>query len=223
MNPKQIVGEKASEYVQNGMKVGLGTGSTAYFMVMKLGERVRNEGLDIIGIPTSRATEELAQEQGIKLATFEEVQDLDLTIDGADEFNPDLQLIKGGGGALLREKLVASISRKLIVITDARKQVNVLGKFPLPIEVVRFGWEITFERLKALRLNPILRMEGEEAFITDNSNYILDCHVGEIHDPASLHEELKSMLGVVETGLFIDMASEVIMADNEGNVQIFSK
>lgn len=222
MNPKQLVGEKAAEYVEDGMKVGLGTGSTAYYMVMKLGERVR-QGLDILGMPTSEATEKLAREQGIRLVDFNEVKQLDLTIDGADEFDPNLQLIKGGGGALLREKVVASISKRLIIITDERKQVEVLGKFPLPVEVVRFGWELTFNKLKEKGLKPQLRMDGEKPYITDNSNYILDCHAGQIPDPAALQQELKAMLGVVETGLFIDRATEVIMATHLGDISIFTK
>ncbi|MEO0894927.1 MAG: ribose-5-phosphate isomerase RpiA [Bacteroidota bacterium] len=220
---KKIAGEYAASLVESGMKVGLGTGSTAYFMVLKLGERVQNEGLNIVGIPTSKQTEQLAKDVGIPLTNFFDTPRLDICIDGADEFDPNLQLIKGGGGALLREKLVASIADQLIIIADERKQVDTLGAFPLPVEVNKFGWELTFRRFKDLGYEPELRMEGEKALLTDNHNFIFDCKMGSISEPASLHQKLKAMLGVVETGLFIDMADKVILAKKDGKLEFIER
>lgn len=222
-NPKKIVGEAAVSYIAPGMKIGLGTGSTVYFTLMALGEKVR-QGLDIIAIPTSKQTATIATEQGIRLTRFEETPQLDLTIDGADEFDPHLQLIKGGGGALYREKLVASISDQLVIIVDQRKQVDQLGAFPLPVEVVPFGLAITQSTLTAMKLNPVLRQDEQGAvFMTDNGNYILDCHVGQIADPKALHITLKQMVGVVETGLFIDMADVVLLADQAGQLHTWTR
>lgn len=222
MNPKQLAGEKSTEFIQSGMKIGLGTGSTAYFMVKKVGEMVRG-GLDILATATSKATEELAKEEGIPLLGLDEIGALDITIDGADEFTDDLQLIKGGGGALYREKVVASISKELIIITDPRKYVQKLGAFTLPVEVVPFGSEITQRRIEGMGGKVIIRETEGEIFKTDNGNLIFDCDFGLIDDPKALDKQLKLLLGVVETGLFIDMATKVIMAQPDGTLQTWEK
>ena len=220
MTSKQIAGEKAVEGVKSGMCVGLGTGSTAYFAIKKLGEKVR-KGLDITAVATSLATEKLAQEEQIQMVPLAKIESIDITIDGADEFDPGLNLIKGGGGALFREKLIASLSKELVIIADPSKEVAVLGAFPLPLEIVPFGWEITQRRVAKLGGNPTLRSQNGSPYLTDNGNYILDCQFGTIPNPASLHQELIQMIGVVETGLFIDMTSHVVMGYENGEVKIF--
>jgi ribose 5-phosphate isomerase A len=217
MDAKQRVGFRAAEFVEDGMRVGLGTGSTAHWLVERLGERVR-AGLRVRCVPTSRRTEEQARALGIPLVTLGEVVELDIAIDGADEIGPDLALIKGGGGALLREKLVASAARRFVVIADKSKRVEVLGRFPLPVEVVQFGWELTARRVAAVtEVEPVLRRETNgDPFVTDNGNYILDCRCGELPDPARTEHELKSLAGVVESGLFVGMADTAVVADAEG-------
>jgi ribose 5-phosphate isomerase A len=215
VNPKQLAGERAAEFVKDGMLVGLGTGTTVYWTIKRLGEMVQ-QGLHIRGIPTSRRTEQQAVEAGIPLTSFAEVSDLDLTIDGADEINPSLDLTKGGGGALLREKLVAAASRRLIIVADTSKLVATLGSFPLPVEVVPFGWEVTARRVATLGCIPTLRTAGGQPFVTDNGNYILDCRFGTIPDPAHLHRDLKLLVGVVETGLFVGMADTVVVGSESG-------
>jgi len=215
MNAKQLAGEKATEYVKDGMTVGLGTGSTVYWTIQRLGELVK-EGLKIQGVPTSKRTEAMAHELQIPLTTFASVPELDLTIDGADEFDPNFNLIKGGGGALLREKLVAAASRQLIIVVDATKRVKTLGAFRLPVEIVPFAYEVTLRRIESLGCSPALRKtEDGNLYITDNANYIADCSCAAIPDPAGLHQSLKMLPGVVETGLFIAMADAVIVAGEE--------
>jgi ribose 5-phosphate isomerase A len=209
---KQAAGEASLRYVGDGQVVGLGTGSTAKFAILGLGEKVR-QGLKIRGIPTSVRSRDLATELGIPLTTFEEVQVIDVTIDGADEFDPQLNLIKGGGGALLREKIVASASKKLVIVTDSSKQVPVLGKFPLPVEVIKFAQALVAREIAALGAKPVLRKDDAgNAYVTDEGNHILDCSFGQIPDPATLALKLSQIPGVVEHGLFIGMASSVIMA-----------
>src|SRR5215210_5246751 len=224
MDAKQRAGFRAAEFVEDGMSVGLGTGSTAYWLVERLGERVRDEGLRVRGVPTSRRTEEQARRLRIPLVTLGEAGALDLAIDGADEIGPGLALIKGGGGALLREKLVASAARRFVVVADASKRVEVLGRFPLPVEVVPFAWELTARRVSALtRAEPALRRgEGGEVYVTDNGNYILDCRCGEIPDPARTGRELKALTGVVESGLFVGMADLAVVA-TDGGVEIIGR
>ena len=216
MDAKQRAGARAVEFIEDGMSVGLGTGSTAYWMVEHLGERVR-EGLRVRCVPTSRRTEEQARSLNIPLVTFEDVRQLDLAIDGADEIGPNLALIKGGGGALLREKLVARAARRFIVIADASKHVEVLGRFPLPVEVVPFAWEVTTLRVaEATNTEPVLRRdERGEVYLTDNGNYILDCRCREIRDPESMERELKLLTGVVECGLFVGMADAAVVATDD--------
>ncbi len=212
---KKIAGDKAAEYVEDGMTVGLGTGSTVNWTVIKLGEMVAN-GLKIRGIPTSVQTEKLAREHNIPLVDFSEVTDLDIAIDGADEIDPELNLIKGGGGALVREKLVAASSRRFIVVADDSKLVEKLGEFPLPVEIVPFAWETTEKRVAEFGINPQRRMKKGEPFVSDNGNYILDCNCGAIDDPVDLHTKLKLLVGVVETGLFVGMTDIAIIAGTDG-------
>ena len=219
---KQLVGKEAVKYIQDGMKVGLGSGSTVYYMVKALGERVKAEGLDIEAISTSNVTDEWAQEFGIPLTNFSRVQELDIAIDGADEVDDNLRLIKGGGGALFREKVVAAAAKEFIVIVDESKIVPTLGKFPLPVEIVPFGWEVTAAKIEGLGGAPTLRERDGEIFVTDNGNYILDCAFDEIPDPIATHQQLITLVGVVETGLFVDMTTKVLVADN-GSTKLLTK
>ncbi|QUL58195.1 ribose-5-phosphate isomerase RpiA [Paenibacillus tritici] len=219
MNVKQLAAEKAVEYVQDGMKVGLGTGSTAYWAIRKLGERV-SEGLKITAVATSQASEDQARELGIPLVSFSEVDSLDLTIDGADELDGALQLIKGGGGALLREKIVAMGSARMIVVADESKAVTTLGKFPLPVEIVPFAWEWTVADLAKLGCKPELRRSGDELYKTDNGNYIADCRFEAIASAADLALSLQRIPGVVEHGLFIGIASMAIVGKSDGTIEI---
>lgn len=208
---KKLAAKKAIEFVENGMTVGLGSGSTSSYFIDLLGERVR-QGLDIQAIPTSNRSGRLAEQVGIPLTDFEMVDDLDITVDGTDEFDSDLALIKGGGGALLREKIVASASRRLIIIADSGKRVEVLGRFPLPVEVTPFGWQITSRRIEMLGAIANLRRSSSEVpFKTAESNFILDCRFEAIRQPRKLAENLDSIVGVVEHGLFTDFVDMVIM------------
>ncbi|MEK3964175.1 ribose-5-phosphate isomerase RpiA [Paenibacillus sp. FSL H7-0323] len=219
MNVKQLAAEKAVEFVKDGMKIGLGTGSTAYWAINKLGERV-SEGLKITAVATSRASEEQARELGIPIVAFGDIDSLDLTIDGADELDSSLQLIKGGGGALLREKIVASNSTRMIVIADESKVVNTLGKFPLPVEIVPFAWEWTVAELAKLGCNPELRRSGEELYKTDNGNYIADCRFEVIESAPKLALTIQSIPGLVEHGLFIGIAEMAIVGKKDGSIEI---
>ncbi|WP_449600861.1 ribose-5-phosphate isomerase RpiA [Paenibacillus sp. Marseille-Q9583] len=219
MNVKQLAAEKAVEYVEDGMKVGLGTGSTAYWAIRKLGERV-SEGLKITAVATSRASEDQARELGIPLVAFGDIDSLDLTIDGADELDSSLQLIKGGGGALLREKIVASNSTRMIVIADEGKVVNTLGKFPLPVEIVPFAWEWTVAELAKLGCQPELRRSGEELYKTDNGNYIADCRFEAIEAAPKLALTIQNIPGVVDHGLFIGIAAMAIVGKLDGTIEI---
>ncbi|SDQ18675.1 ribose-5-phosphate isomerase RpiA [Virgibacillus salinus] len=210
------VAEEAVRYIKNGMTVGLGSGSTIDWMLKKLGESV-NEGLDIKGIPTSYKTEKLAREYGIPLTDSSNVIEIDLAIDGADEIDEQLNLLKGGGGSLVREKIVDSVAKELIIIADESKLVPALGDFLLPVEVVQFGWELTAHHISQLNCVPYLRKkDNNEIFITDNDNYILDCSFEKIPQPTRLHEKLKLMTGVVETGLFVGMVDRVIIGSDNG-------
>ncbi len=210
---KQSAGAQAADLVQDGMVIGLGTGSTALWTIRRLGERVRREGLRVTAVPTSENTRTLAAGEGIALTTLEDTQELDLAIDGADEIDPAGHLIKGGGGALLREKLVAGAAREFVVVADSSKQVAVLGRFPLPVEVAPFAWALTARRVASTGCAWRLRKQGDQPFVTDNGNYILDCEYGSIASPADLHTRLKLLPGVVETGLFIGMAAAAVVSD----------
>ncbi|TFB24449.1 ribose-5-phosphate isomerase RpiA [Filobacillus milosensis] len=216
---KKAAGEKAAEYIQDGMVIGLGSGSTMYWMLKALGQKVR-EGLSIQGIPSSIKTENWAREFGIPLTNFEKVNRLDLAIDGADEVDPHFNLIKGGGGSLLREKIVDQAADHFIVVVDDSKLVDELGAFPLPVEVVSFGWQLVKYRIEQLGCQAELRKRNGEVFVTNNQNYILDCQFNVIKKPEELHHKLKQMLGVVETGLFFNMTDRVIIGkDNEVKIQ----
>ncbi|MDV7272202.1 ribose-5-phosphate isomerase RpiA [Thioclava sp. A2] len=224
---KFAAARRAVDFIEDGMRVGLGTGSTAAWMVRCLGERVRDEGLKITGVPTSTRTADLARQMGINVVSLEEAKWLDLTIDGADEFDPQLNLIKGGGGALLQEKIVATASDQMIVITDAAKEVAQLGAFPLPVEVVPFGWQTTralieemLVSMDVLGRNTSLRLNGSQPFVTDEGNYIVDCHLNRIGNPRQLSLVLNQIPGVVENGLFIDICDMVIIGGSDGKVEI---
>ena len=214
---KQAAGENACEHVCNGMTVGLGTGSTAYYAIRKLGQRVREEGLDILGIPTSIQSDGLAKEFGVPLTTLAKNPVVDVTIDGADEVDPSLNLIKGMGGALLREKMIAQATKMQIIVIDDSKLVEVLGtRSPLPVEVVQFEWEHTARRLEKMGGEPVLRKKDDVPYITDNQNYILDVRFKSIEDPQGLEAKLLATAGVVETGLFLGLTKMVICASPEG-------
>lgn len=214
MNEKQLAGEKAAEFVKDGMTVGLGTGSTVYYTIRRIGEMVR-EGLNIKAVSTSSSTTLLAESLNIPLVAIDEVGWLDLTIDGADEVDPSFQGIKGGGGALFFEKIVAAASDRSIWVVDSRKLVERLGKFPLPVEVVPYGNTHVFQRLSGRGMNPKWRMSGESRFVTDSGNYIIDLHLGAIEDPVALNDWLNGITGVVEHGLFLGMADTVIVAHQD--------
>jgi ribose 5-phosphate isomerase A len=208
---KELAARASLQFVRDGDVVGLGSGSTAAYAVRYLGKRVR-AGMKIRGIATSVQTQNLAASVGIPLTTLEEVQRIDVTIDGADEFDPELRLIKGGGGALLHEKIVASASRQVIIIADSSKQVCVLGKVPLPAEVIRFAEALVSEKISVLGATVRLRKDrAGEPFVTDEGNHILDCHFGQIPDPPALARTLSEIPGVVEHGLFINLADVVLL------------
>ncbi|WP_295315371.1 ribose-5-phosphate isomerase RpiA [Roseobacter sp.] len=224
---KFISAKRAAQFVESGMKVGLGTGSTAAWLVRCLGEMVRDDGLRIKGVPTSTRTAELARQVGIEVISLDEARWLDLTIDGADEFDGDLNLIKGGGGALLQEKIVATASDQMIVISDASKEVETLGAFPLPVEVIPFGWqttqaliEETLVSMDVLGRDTALRMNGAVPYVTDEGNHILDLHLRRIGNARQLALVLNQMPGVVENGLFIDICDRVIMGFADGRVEL---
>jgi ribose 5-phosphate isomerase A len=216
--------QAALDYVKDGMIVGLGTGSTSAHFVRLLGERVR-QGLRVKGVPTSEATRTLAEQVGVPLIEISQVSAIDVDVDGADEIDPAFRLVKGGGGALLREKIVAAASTRMVVIADESKWVETLGAFPLPVEVTRFGFALTQERVRsALRetgcegAEVTLRVAGKanEPVITDGGNYILDAHAGRIPDADALSAALKRIAGVVEHGLFIGLAHTVILGKAKG-------
>ncbi len=224
---KYVAAKRAGEMVEDGMKVGLGTGSTAAWLVKCLGQRVRDEGLRITGVPTSTRTGELAREVGINVVSLEEARWLDLTIDGADEFDPELTLIKGGGGAHLQEKIVATASDRMVVIADTSKRVAKLGAFPLPLEVIPFGWQATKALVEEMLISmgapshkTMLRMNGDEPFVTDEGNRILDLHLGEIDNPRNLSMVMNQIPGVVENGLFIDICDAVVIGHSDGSVEV---
>ncbi len=219
---KREAAARAVEYVRPGMRLGLGTGTTARHFVELLAQRVR-EGCNVVGVPTSEATRAQAEQLGIPLTTLDETPELDLTVDGADEVGPDLTLIKGGGGALLREKIVAAASTRMIVIVDESKLVSTLGRFPLPIEVVPFGLASTHLKVEGAAAavgapGPALlrRSKDGNPFVTDSGHWILDAALGRIGDPKALAERLASIPGVVEHGLFIGLAEIAILAGPAG-------
>jgi ribose 5-phosphate isomerase A len=222
---KKAAAEEAAKHIESGMKVGLGTGSTANYFIDALAARK----LDIVCIPTSIASRERAEKLGLKISNIEETPYIDITVDGADEFDPQFRLIKGGGGAMHREKIVAASSRFMVVIADQSKQVNTLGKFPLPVEVSRFGvsptaWKMerAFEHLK-LERKMVLRAKDGKPFITESGNAIIDCALGSIPDPEQLEALLNNIPGVIETGLFIGICGVVYMGTDKGVVELTRK
>lgn len=220
MIAKRMAAEKAVElFIKDEMVVGLGSGSTSYYAIHKIAERVK-EGLSIKAVPSSSSTEKLAIELGIPLVPFSEVNKLDITIDGADEVDKHFNLIKGGGGALLREKVLAYNSRQFIVIVDESKLVDRLGHFPLPVEIVSFASELTINNLKKLNCTPVMRLKDDKPYVTDNGNFLADCLFNEISDPSGLNDRLRNIPGVVETGLFIKMTGSLIIGYQDGSTRI---
>lgn len=224
---KYVAARRAADMVQDGMRVGLGTGSTAEWMVRRLGDRVQKEGLKIKGVPTSTRTAQLAREVGIEVVSLDQAGWLDMTIDGADEFDRELNLIKGGGGAHLQEKIVATASDQMVVIADAGKEVETLGAFPLPLEVIPFGWQTTrtlveevLDTMDVLGTSTTMRLNGEAPFVTDEGNHILDLHLQRIGNARQLALVLNQVPGVVENGLFIDICDKVVIGHGNGRVEI---
>ncbi|MFZ8764555.1 ribose-5-phosphate isomerase RpiA [Enterococcus diestrammenae] len=219
MNLKQMVGIESAKFIQDGMIVGLGTGSTAYYMVEEVARRIHEEGLNITCVTTSNATEIHARSLGIPLSTIDEVSHVDLTIDGADEISKDFQGIKGGGAALLYEKIVAHYSKEVIWIVDSSKMVETLGAFPLPVEVIRFGSQQVFKIFQEKGYNPVIRKNSDGEYLrTDSNNLIIDLHLKSIPNPEQLADELIQMVGVVEHGLFLNMVKHVIVGYEKGPI-----
>ncbi|MFY0309702.1 ribose-5-phosphate isomerase RpiA [Leisingera sp. D0M16] len=224
---KFVAAKRAAEMVEDGMRVGLGTGSTAAWLVRCLGEMVQKDGLKITAVPTSSRTAALARDVGINVVSLDEAKWLDMTIDGADEFDADLNLIKGGGGAHLQEKIVATASDQMVVIADASKSVETLGAFPLPVEVLPFGWqssqaliEETLVSMDVMGRTTTLRMNGDAPFVTDEGNYILDLHLNRIGNARQLALVLNQIPGVIENGLFIDICDTVVIGYGDGRVEV---
>ena len=217
---KKTAGIHAAKYVKNGMKVGLGTGSTVKYTILELGRRIKEENLEIMCVPTSIATEKLSIENDIQLHELSSLDGLDLVIDGADEFDKDLTLIKGGGGALVREKIIAQASKQMIVVADDSKKVESLGRFPLPVEVIQFSWKETRRQISQITGLPESKIEkrnqNNNSFITDNGNFILDLHLETIENPKKLESDLNKLAGVLDCGLFINIADIVVLAGKNG-------
>jgi ribose 5-phosphate isomerase A len=220
---KQRVALHATRLVQPGMTIGLGSGTTMYWFVMALAGQIK-EGLEFSAVPTSFEVHKLAQEKGISIKTLNQVDSIDLTVDGADEIDPNWQLIKGGGAALLQEKMVAAASRKLTIIADHTKMVKQLGRFPLPVEVIPYGWKQVQRKVEQFyKIHTTLRERNDQPLVTDHGHYILDCHFGQITDAPVLNAELHLIPGVVETGLFIDMVSGIYIGNSDGRIEEFKK
>ena len=220
-DPKKIAAEEAVEHVRNGMIVGLGTGTTAYWAIQKLGEKVK-QGLKIATVATSEQSAQLATELNIPMISFDHIKEIDLTIDGADEVDANRDLIKGGGGALLREKIIAINSRKYIIVVDATKVVSHLGRFPLPVEIVPYASSLTIKKIEQLGCKTNIRKEEgkqDKHYVTDNGNLIVDCHFDLILDPSTLNLQLHLIAGVVETGLFVNMTPTLIIGHPSGQIE----
>lgn len=227
---KRAAAARALEMVEDGMTLGLGTGSTAAWFVRLLSERIGAGGLSVAGVPTSNTTLWLARELGVPLTTLDAAGRLDLTVDGADEFDPRLDLIKGGGAALLQEKIVATASARMVVITDAAKRVEVLGRFPLPVEVVQFGWTATRDAVAEVLAGAdvdgreiVMRMSGAERLVTDEGHHILDLHLQRIGEPARLAAALNAVPGVVESGLFVGIADAVVIGYEDARTEVIAR
>ena len=215
MKQKRIAGEKAAEYIKDGMILGLGTGSTAYYMIKKVGELVEN-GMNLKAVATSQSTENLAKKLNIPLVHIDEIERIDLCIDGVDEIDKDFNAIKGGGGALFREKIVATLANEVIWIMDESKLVDSIGKFPLPIEVLPYGYTQVIKKLKEYSFNPTIRMKDENIFITDNGNYIIDLHIRKPMNITDVYNKVNGITGVLEIGLFINMCTRIIIGTDSG-------
>ena len=215
MDQKKQAGIKAAEYVKDGMIVGLGTGSTAKHVVDAIGEKVA-QGLTIKAVPTSKATATQAKSLGIPLLDINNMEYIDVVIDGVDEIDPEFNATKGGGAALFREKIVASLGREVIWIMDESKLVDKLGAFPLPVEILPYGYMVVYRQLEALGLNPQMRMKGDELLVTDNGNYIVDLHTGVPADVENIRKQLAGIIGVLETGQFLKMCNRIIVGTDEG-------
>lgn len=221
MEAKRIAAEKAVDKINSGMVVGLGSGSTSFFAIQRIGQLV-SEGLKIEAVASSMKSEALARQLNIPILPFEKLKAIDIAIDGADEVDKNKNLIKGGGGSLLREKIIAFHSKAFYVIVDESKLVKSLGKFPLPVEIIPFAFELTVRQLKQLNCLPSIRQKNNEYFITDNGNLIADCEFDVIKEPSLLHAQIKSIPGVVETGLFMgSMVTAVIAGYQDGKVETF--
>ncbi|MEP6595814.1 MAG: ribose-5-phosphate isomerase RpiA [Ginsengibacter sp.] len=220
---KKIAGIYAADFVKHEMTIGLGTGTTVYSLIQELGKRIE-QGFSVTAVPTSERTAQLAKKAGIVPGDLNAISRLALTIDGADEIDPQGQLIKGGGGALLREKIVAAASDELVIIADSSKLVHQLGRFPLPVEVVPFGYKQVMQRIiqTGLCKGITLRKKNEEIFITDHNHYILDCEFEKIDNASSLNNVLHNIPGVVETGLFINMATKAVVGFEDGRIEVIS-
>lgn len=213
---KKMAGVTAAQYVKDGMVVGLGTGSTAYFFVEEIGRRMKEEGLKVVGVTTSSQTTAQAEGLGIPLKAVDDIDVIDITVDGADEVDKNFNGIKGGGGALLMEKIVATPSKEYIWVVDESKMVDKLGAFKLPVEVVQYGADRIFREFEKKGYKPSYRMADGERFVTDMKNYIIDLDLGVIENPVEFGKELKAMVGVVEHGLFNGMVNKVIVAGKDG-------
>jgi ribose 5-phosphate isomerase A len=218
---KRAAAFAAADLVQDGMKVGLGSGSTMLFAIERLAERVRSQGLKVTGVPSSQATAAAATAAGIPLASLDDVERLDLVLDGADEVDPQKNLIKGGAGAHVRERIVAAAAKELVIVVDDGKLVPILGKaFLLPVEIMQFGWKQAERRLEATGCKPQRRERDGAPFVTDNGNFVLDCKYEGIEDPAWLDTQLNALTGVVDHGLFVGLTGRVVVADAQGKVRI---
>lgn len=216
MNQKKIAGEKAAEFIKDGMIIGLGTGSTAKYLIDKVGDMVVNRGLRIQAVATSKATEKQARELGIPLLDINEVDAIDLVIDGVDEIDKNFNATKGGGGALFREKMVADLAKEVIWIMDESKLVDNLGKFPLPVEILPYGYKVIFRKLEEYGYHPVMRLKDNDLFVTDNGNYIVDLHLGVPVDIEDVKQKVNSIVGVLETGQFLKMCNRIIVGTNNG-------
>lgn len=215
---KQLVGEAAADLVNNDMIIGLGSGTTIFYFIQSLAKKVKN-GLHCLGVPTSNETRLLALQQNIPLAPLNEVSSIDLTIDGADEIDSDLRLIKGGGGYLLQEKMVAAASKQLVIIADSTKLKPQLGSFPLPVEVIPYGWKQVQRRIYGMwKTRSALRMKDNQPYVTEHGHYILDCHFQKMEDANMINTTLHLIPGVVETGLFIDMCDKALVGYPDGTI-----
>jgi ribose 5-phosphate isomerase A len=219
MDAKKIAAEKAVEYVRDGMTIGLGTGTTAYWAIQRIGVLVK-DGLKIKAVSSSEHSASLAKDLNIPMIDINSISGIDLTIDGADEVDPQKNLIKGGGGALLREKILAINTKQYIIVVDESKMVKQLGKFPVPVEVTGFAAVLTLKRIEALGCKAQLRTKDGKQFVTDNGNLIADCQFQTISNPHALNSTLHAIAGVVETGLFVDFSPTIVVGYKNGNVEV---